>query len=124
MFALLLNLYRFIKYALMALRKDEDFKSLLLFTVLLLLSSTFFYSQTEGWSVIDALYFSMMTMSTIGYGDYVPSSELSKLFTIVYTFLSIGVFVSLTAKIVDIILKEKHRHKAIRHAHHDLKQNG
>ena len=27
-----------------------------------------FYMEVEGWTLIDSLYFSMVTMSTVGYG--------------------------------------------------------
>eukprot|EP00966_Prymnesium_polylepis_P232278 5372602-Prymnesium_polylepis.1 len=42
------------------------------------------------WSTIDALYFAMVTMSTVGYGDLAPTSESSRLVTIV--FILVGVF--------------------------------
>ncbi|PID31075.1 MAG: hypothetical protein CR982_00385 [Candidatus Cloacimonadota bacterium] len=86
------------------IKSDSDFRFLFFFINLLLISSSFFYMQAEGWSFIDSFYFSVMTMSTVGYGDFVPSSDLSKLFTIIYTFLSIGSFVAFTAKSVEVII--------------------
>ncbi|PID99970.1 MAG: hypothetical protein CSA79_05745 [Thiothrix nivea] len=62
-----------------------------------------FYIKVEQWSLIDTLYFSVMTMATIGYGDLIPTTNISKILTIVYTFLSIGTFVSFTAKCVQIM---------------------
>ncbi len=35
--------------------------------------------------------------------DLVPTTDISKVFTIIYTFLSIGSFVSFTAKTVTIV---------------------
>lgn len=49
-----------------------------------------------------------MTMSTIGYGDLVPTSTISKLFTIIYALLSIGVFVAVVSKLVQIVLRQSH----------------
>eukprot|EP00929_Paragymnodinium_shiwhaense_P085661 TRINITY_DN46082_c0_g1_i1.p1 TRINITY_DN46082_c0_g1~~TRINITY_DN46082_c0_g1_i1.p1 ORF type:complete len:623 (+),score=187.77 TRINITY_DN46082_c0_g1_i1:87-1955(+) len=48
-------------------------------------------SCTEPWTVIDSLYFSMATMSTVGYGDLSPSGDVSRAFAIVYIF--VGVFI-------------------------------
>lgn len=48
-----------------------------------------------------------MTMSTVGYGDLAPTTDNSKLFTIIFTFLSVGIFVSLNAKIVLMMLNQK-----------------
>ena len=61
----------------------------------------------EGWSVVDALYFCFMTTSTIGYGDLVPTTATSKIFTIVYSILSIGVFVAAMAKLVIAIVSRR-----------------
>lgn len=45
-----------------------------------------------GWSVIDALYFSMATMTSVGYGDIHPVSDGQRVFTIFYILL--GMIVS------------------------------
>ena len=47
---------------------------------------------TEAWTIIDALYFSSATQSTVGYGDFSPSSRSSQNFTIFF-FLPVGVFI-------------------------------
>lgn len=97
------------------LRHDQSFRALFLLMLSLMIGGTFFYRGVEGWSVVDALYFTVMTMSTIGYGDLVPTTTLSKLFTIVFSMLSIGVFAAVVGKIVGIILQRKNDSKAKRH---------
>ncbi|PID77077.1 MAG: hypothetical protein CSB24_03335 [Deltaproteobacteria bacterium] len=77
-----------------------------MFIVLLLIGANIFYTSVEHWSTVDALYFSVMTMATVGYGDLAPTSDLSKLFTVFYTFLSIGSFVSLNAKCVQMMFDD------------------
>ena len=48
------------------------------------------YTKLEGWSVIDAVYFSVATATTLGYGDVVPVTVPGKIFTIIFAFLTIG----------------------------------
>ena len=91
----------------LGLKEDPEFRALLYTLFILVIGSTLFYSKVEGWSIVDSLYFSVMTMSTIGYGDFVPTTTISKLFTIVFALLSIGVFVAVVSKLVTIILKQK-----------------
>ena len=40
--------------------------------------------QCEGWSVADALYFWLMTVSTVGYGDLAPTTPAGKTFVAIY----------------------------------------
>ena len=44
---------------------------------------------TQPWDASDCFYFVMVTMSTVGYGDFSPSYWYSKLFTILYIFVGI-----------------------------------
>ena len=55
------------------------------------------YHFLENWNFIDSFYFAAVTITTIGYGDHFPTTQLSKLFTIAYVFVGIAiVFYSLT----------------------------
>lgn len=87
------------------IRDDHEFRVLLFLLLYLITGATVFYWRTEGWTFIDALYFSVMTISTIGYGDFTPTTPLSKLFTIVYAIVGIGVFIAVISKIVAIVLE-------------------
>jgi voltage-gated potassium channel Kch len=48
----------------------------------------------ENWSVIDALFFSVTTLTTTGYGNLVPETELGKVFTMLYVLLGAGIIVA------------------------------
>ena len=67
--------------------------------LLTIASGTSFYTFVEGWRVIDALYFSVIMLTTIGFGDLVPTSDLGKLFTVVYSLVGIGILASFVASI-------------------------
>jgi voltage-gated potassium channel len=56
-----------------------------------------FYHYVEGFTAIDAIYFTIMTLTTVGYGDITPHTDIGKLFTAVYALTGIGVFLGLAA---------------------------
>ena len=79
--------------------REPQFRALLLLYGALLFIGTVFYVRTEGWSVLDALYFCVVTLATVGYGDFAPRTSVGKIFTIVYILIGAGVFVVLAAEL-------------------------
>ena len=71
--------------------RDREYRNLLRVTGLFIVMGTVVYHYLEGWSWIDSLYFSIITLTTIGYGDFSPQTDAGKLFTIGYILLGIGV---------------------------------
>lgn len=74
--------------------KDEDYRSLLVTSIVILGFGTLAYHYIEGWSWINSLYFSVITLTTIGYGDFSPQTDLGKLFTMFYILLGLGMILS------------------------------
>ncbi len=65
----------------------------LLSTLLLILAGgTVFFRHVEGWSWLDAYFFTVVTLSTVGYGSLVPATAAGKIGTTVMIFLGLGVF--------------------------------
>jgi hypothetical protein len=71
--------------------KQPEFRSFFVLVVLTLSFGTVVYHSVEGWRWIDSLYFSVITLTTIGYGDLAPATDAGKIFTILYVFTGIGI---------------------------------
>ncbi len=59
---------------------------------LVILSGTVFFHYVEGWSWIDSYFFTVVTLSTVGYGSLVPVTVAGKIGTTVFIFTGLGVF--------------------------------
>ncbi|ASS67127.1 MULTISPECIES: potassium channel family protein [unclassified Paenibacillus] len=70
--------------------KDKEFQALFFITAITLVSGTMFYRSAEGWSTVDALYFCVTTLTTVG-SSLEPQSDYGKIFTMIYVFVGIGI---------------------------------
>ena len=71
--------------------KDRETRGLVYLVVIILLTGMAFYHGTEGWSWLDSLYFSVTTLTTVGFGDFSPKTDVGKAFTIVYILVGLGI---------------------------------
>ena len=73
-----------------AARRHAD-KLLALSAAALVLVGTIVYGVVEDWSWVDSLYFSVVAVTTVGFGDLTPSTDGSKLFTVFYVLSGISI---------------------------------
>lgn len=73
---------------------DKEYRDLLLTGVTILILGTVVYHELEGWSYLDAFYFSFITLTTIGFGDFAPQTDAGKVFTIIYIIIGVGIILS------------------------------
>ena len=84
---------------------DRTFRGAAISLVTLLTSATIFYRVVEGWSVIDSIYFAVVTGLTIGYGALVPRYSISNVVTIFYALRAVGLFVTLATSLAKASLE-------------------
>jgi voltage-gated potassium channel len=61
---------------------------------LLLFTGVIFYMIVEKWTFVDALYFSVTTLTTVGFGNPAPTTDLGKLFTVFFVLSGVGMFLA------------------------------
>jgi len=64
---------------------DRRTRPFFIYAVVMMGVGTGLYSWLEGWSWLDSLYFVVITLATIGYGDFAPTTPITKIITIFYS---------------------------------------
>ena len=62
------------------------------------------YAWIEGWRALDALYMTFITLSTIGFGEVRPLSDLGHVFTMALGFVGIGTFATIATRAVQLLV--------------------
>mgnify|MGYP001041399236 CR=1 FL=1 len=72
----------------------KEYRELLITTFIVILGGSITYHYLEDWSWVDAIYFSVVTLTTVGFGDFAPQTDEGKIFTIFYIIIGIGIILS------------------------------
>ncbi len=71
---------------------------------LLIAGSTLFYHYEEGMGWIDALYMTVITVATVGFGETAPLSQAGRLFTIGLIMVGVGVGAYAAGNAIEVML--------------------
>lgn len=91
---------------------DHVYKLLALSAVCLIAVGTVLFSALEDWSLVDSFYFSVVTVTTVGFGDLTPDTDAAKIFTVFY----IVVGISIIGTYLDARLKRHGLRRASQHS--------
>ena len=88
---------------------------LIILPVAVLLVGTLGFMLLEHLSFLNAFYFTIVTISTVGYGDISPTSAASKGFSIFVIIIGIGTFLTIVTTVTQMLIQRGqtriHRHR-------------
>ena len=61
----------------------------------------------DGWSILDSIYFATITMTTVGYGDFVPETQMERLFAIFFILFSVVVMAKILENISQVYINRQ-----------------
>ena len=69
---------------------QHAYKLLTIAALVLVVTGTVVYRWLEDWSWVDSVYFSVVAVTTVGFGDLTPTTDASKVFTIGYLVVGVS----------------------------------
>lgn len=78
---------------------------IVLFAVVVL--GTLSFTIIEKLSPVDAFYFTIVTIATVGYGDIHPMTQIGKLLAIILTIMGVGTFLGVIANATEMMLNRR-----------------
>ena len=71
----------FVFRTILSFLRDKEYRELLVTTFFVIFLGSTIYHYLENWSWVDAIYFSVVTLTTVGFGDFAPKTDGGKIFT-------------------------------------------
>ena len=65
------------------------------------------HAPVEGLSFVEALYYNIVTVSTVGYGDIHPTNQASRLFAVLLIVMGGATFLGVIANATEIIILKR-----------------
>lgn len=70
----------------------NSFRILAAFIISMVLASGWFYHVVEKWNLLDSYYYVIVTLGTVGYGDFTPKTDAGKIYAMFLIIVGIASF--------------------------------
>lgn len=82
---------------------------IILVSALLLVLGTAGYMLIEAWGLMDALYMTVITLTTVGYGEVHEITQAGRIFTVILILLGVGFCLYVAGSVIEFLLEGRIR---------------
>lgn len=94
------------KITLANLFKFETFKELVIYLAIYLIGNIYIFKEFENVPTIDAIYWVMATITTVGYGDITPTHTITKLLACFLMVIGVATMGYINGAIISIVVTQ------------------
>ena len=96
--------------------QGKKVKYILYFGVIVAIGSGGFYTiGGDEWGIIDSIYMTIITLSTVGFGEVYPLSDLGKLWTVIVIIFGVSGFAAIVYELgAELIQMNTYRSRTMR----------
>jgi potassium channel subfamily K len=88
--------------------------------ILLVAAAALVLGIREGWTIISTLYFCVMSATTTGFGDYTPTTQIDKVYCILFLPFAVAVFGEVLGRIAGVYIQRKVRRAEVKFLHRSV----
>lgn len=94
------------KISVSTLFKFDTFKELLIYLIIYLIGNVYIFKEIEHVSDLDAIYWVVTTITTVGYGDMSPTHSITKILAMFLMIIGVAVMGYVNGAIISIVMKQ------------------
>lgn len=79
--------------------RDPEFRAIIFLLIVATLIGTLVFRSVEGWSWLDAAYFSVVSLTTVGDANLAPSAAVTKIFAMAFSLVGIGLMLAFISRL-------------------------
>lgn len=86
---------------------NEKYRPLIMTAFVMLGVGTVVFHFAEGWRWLDSFYYCVITLATVGYGDFTPHTDIGKIAAIFYIMTGLGIFLAFVQAFFDYVKENR-----------------
>jgi len=79
--------------------RDPEFRAIGFLLLVAVAIGTFVFRLGEGWSWLDAAYFSVVSLTTVGDANLAPTMAVTKIFSMLFSLAGIGLMLAFLSRL-------------------------